>query len=383
MNKRVAIFTTHLIQYQIPFFKELAKQVNLHVFFGSKYGLDTYYDKDFNKKIKWDISLLKGYKYYFLKNNKKNSPDFFFFNSSGIKNIIQKKFDKVIILGWNNIFYLKVFFWSLYYSSKIIIRSENNLYKKQNLIIKILKEVLFRIFFKTINSFISIGSLNKQFYEHYGVKKDKIFNAPYSVDEKFFKKIKIKIKIKNRWKKNNNVHPKSKIFLFIGKLIKRKKVLDLIKVAQEKKLHHRAYLLVVGDGPLKKKLLKIISDLNLDNINILGFKNQKELKFYYSLADTLILPSDYETWGLVINEAMSAGLPCIVTDTCGAAKDMIVQYKTGFTYKNGNINQLIRLINLLINNNNLLTNLKKNSLIHSKKFSINNTVKGFMNAINS
>ena len=62
MNKRVAIFTTHLIQYQIPLFKELSKLINLHVYFGSKHGLNTYYDKDFNKKFKWDISLLKSYK---------------------------------------------------------------------------------------------------------------------------------------------------------------------------------------------------------------------------------------------------------------------------------------------------------------------------------
>jgi glycosyltransferase involved in cell wall biosynthesis len=80
---------------------------------------------------------------------------------------------------------------------------------------------------------------------------------------------------------------------------------------------------------------------------------------------------------------MSAGLPCIVSNTCGAAKDMIVQYKTGFSYKNGNIDQLIRLMNSVINNKSLLENLKKNSFLYSKKFSLQNTTKGFLNAINS
>ena len=132
MNKRVAIFTTHLIQYQIPLFKKLAKIIDLHVFFGSKQGLSSYHDKDFNKQIKWNIPLIKTYKYSILKNSNKNSLDSFFFNSSGIKEAIKKNFDKVIILGWNNIFYLKTFFWCLYYSSRIIIRSENNLYKKKD-----------------------------------------------------------------------------------------------------------------------------------------------------------------------------------------------------------------------------------------------------------
>lgn len=381
MNKRVAIFTTHLIQYQIPLFKKLAKIIDLHVFFGSKQGLSSYHDKDFNKKIKWNIPLIKGYKYSILKNSNKNSLDSFFFNSSGIKQAIKKNFDKVIILGWNNIFYLKTFFWCLYYSSEIIIRSENNLYKKQTLFKKILKVIILRIFFKMINAFISIGSLNEEFYKHYGVKKNKIFRAPYSVDDNFFKKN--KVQNKQIWKKNNNIRNQAKIFLFVGKLIKRKRVLDLIKVAQSKKLNKNAHFLIIGDGPLKKKILQKINNLKLNNISILGFKSQNQLKFYYSLADVLILPSEYETWGLVINEAMSAGVPCIVSDSCGAAKDMIIKYKTGFKYKNGNINQLIKLINLIINNKNILFDLKKNTFLYSRKFSLNKTVEGFLNAINS
>ncbi|CAO6124620.1 RfaG Glycosyltransferase [Candidatus Pelagibacterales bacterium] len=381
MNKRVAIFTTHLIQYQIPLFKKLAKIIDLHVFFGSKQGLSSYHDKDFNKQIKWNIPLIKGYKYSILKNSNKISLDSFFFNSSGIKEAIKKNFDKVIILGWNNIFYLKTFFWCLYYSSEIIIRSENNLYKKQPLFKKILKEIILRIFFKFINSFISIGSLNEEFYKYYGVKKNKIFRAPYSIDDNFFKKN--IVRNKQKWKKNNNISNQAKIFLFVGKLIKRKRVLDLIKVAQSKKLNNNSYFLIIGDGPLKKKLLQKINNLKLNNISILGFKSQNQLRFYYSLADVLILPSEYETWGLVINEAMSAGVPCIVSDSCGAAKDMIIKYKTGFQYKNGNINQLIKLINLIINNKDILFDLKKNTFLYSRKFSLNKTVEGFLNAINS
>lgn len=381
MNKRVAIFTTHLIQYQIPLFKKLAKIIDLHVFFGSKQGLSSYHDKDFNKQIKWNIPLIKGYKYSILKNSNKISLDSFFFNSSGIKEAIKKNFDKVIILGWNNIFYLKTFFWCLYYSSEIIIRSENNLYKKQPLFKKILKEIILRIFFKFINSFISIGSLNEEFYKYYGVKKNKIFRAPYSIDDNFFKKN--IVRNKQKWKKNNNISNQAKIFLFVGKLIKRKRVLDLIKVAQSKKLNNNSYFLIIGDGPLKKKLLQKINNLKLNNISILGFKSQNQLRFYYSLADVLILPSEYETWGLVINEAMSSGVPCIVSDSCGAAKDMIIKYKTGFQYKNGNINQLIKLINLIINNKDILFDLKKNTFLYSRKFSLNKTVEGFLNAINS
>ncbi len=59
------------------------------------------------------------------------------------------------------------------------------------------------------------------------------------------------------------------------------------------------------------------------NVNLVGFINQTELPTYYAAADVFVLPSHYETWGLVLNEAMACGLPGIVSDTCGAIQDMI------------------------------------------------------------
>ena len=77
---------------------------------------------------------------------------------------------------------------------KLILRAENNLKQKNSLLTKIVKIILFRIFFKFFDYFLSIGKLNKEFYLSYGVKKYKIYNAPYFVDNDFFK-IKINKKL--------------------------------------------------------------------------------------------------------------------------------------------------------------------------------------------
>jgi len=69
-----------------------------------------------------------------------------------------------------------------------------------------------------------------------------------------------------------------------------------------------------------------------------GFLNQSELGRAYALADCLVLPSDYgETWGLVVNEAMATGLPCVVSDAVGCGPDLIVAGRTGYTYPLGNV----------------------------------------------
>src|SRR5438093_1577455 len=78
-----------------------------------------------------------------------------------------------------------------------------------------------------------------------------------------------------------------------------------------------------------------------DRIHFTGFRNQTELPAYYQASNALILPSDGdETWGLVVNEAFSCGLPAIVSDAVGCAPDLIEEERTGLTFSCGSIDQL-------------------------------------------
>jgi len=63
-----------------------------------------------------------------------------------------------------------------------------------------------------------------------------------------------------------------------------------------------------------------------------GFLNQTEVSDAYVAADVLVLPSESETWGLVVNEAMASGLPAVISDAVGCAPDLIVHGDTGFTF---------------------------------------------------
>src|SRR6185369_14797607 len=84
------------------------------------------------------------------------------------------------------------------------------------------------------------------------------------------------------------------------------------------------------------------------SIRFLGFRNQTELPALYDLCDLFVCPSRFESWGVVVNEAMNAARPVIVSDRVGANEDLVVDGVNGFTYRSGDVAGLeVRLLQLL------------------------------------
>lgn len=95
----------------------------------------------------------------------------------------------------------------------------------------------------------------------------------------------------------------------------------------------RWQLTVLGDGPLRPEIEAKIAELNLaDDVLLPGYKQYDELPAWYGAASCFILPSTTEQWGLVVNEAMAAGLPVLVSDRCGCAPDLVSEGVNGFTF---------------------------------------------------
>jgi glycosyltransferase involved in cell wall biosynthesis len=370
MKKKLAIVTTHPIQYQVPLFKEISKfnKFKLDVYFASKQGLRSkYFDKDFKKKINWNINFTSGYKYFFSKKNNYSINSFFLSFENLKKNLFKKNYNAVLILGWNNILYIKSFILALIYNTKIILRVETNNKNQINFFKKILKNFVLRNFFKYINYFLYIGTFNKEFYLGLGVDKLKLYAAPYSVDNSFFANKKdLKVIVNERFKK--------KIILFVGKFIDRKNGKQFLNLAFLFKNQGEFKFLMVGEGCERKKYQDYVKKNKLENVKILGFKNQRELRNIYRSAFLLIVPSKYETWGLVINEAMASDLPVISSINCSASKDLIKNGNTGFLYNLKNINYVKKKIIILSKNKRRYLKLIKNIRIHIKKFTFAKTI---------
>jgi glycosyltransferase involved in cell wall biosynthesis len=92
-------------------------------------------------------------------------------------------------------------------------------------------------------------------------------------------------------------------------------------------------LVLLGDGPLKPELERLVAELKLqDSVVMPGFKQYDELPFFYALAGAFIHASTVEQWGLVVNEAMASGLPVLVSNRCGCAQDLVKDGVNGFNF---------------------------------------------------
>ena len=149
----------------------------------------------------------------------------------------------------------------------------------------------------------------------------------------------------------------------------------------DSELIHLDYtLLVVGDGALRANCEEFASRERL-NVKFVGFLNQTQIPDAYSIADCLILPSERETWGMVVNEAMACGTPAIVSDQVGCAPDLVENGKTGYTYTKGDIADLANKMKRYLLDPELTNDNGNAAKERVKKYTIDEAVVGVKQAI--
>ena len=135
--------------------------------------------------------------------------------------------------------------------------------------------------------------------------------------------------------------PGQTVFLFAGKFIEKKRPRDFVRAIQQASKRNPAIAgLMVGDGPLRIECEQLVDRFHLP-VRFAGFLNQSQIVSSYLAADALVLPSNgEETWGMVINEGMTCGRPCLVSDRVGCGPDLVQSGKTGFIFPLGDVNAL-------------------------------------------
>ena len=156
----------------------------------------------------------------------------------------------------------------------------------------------------------------------------------------------------------------------------------LLKAFQEVKREVKdAALLIVGSGELEKELRKYVNDNHIEDVIFYGFLQKEDLPKIYAVADVFVFPTLGDIWGLVINEAMSAGLPIITTSSAGASADLIKD--NGFVVPPGDVTGLRDKIMEIFRTEGLGKLMGKRSLEIINTFTIKESAKGFIEAIDS
>lgn len=350
--ERLIVLTSHPIQYQAPLWRAMAaRRLDFEVWFLTDQGVRRTEDTDFGNAFAWDMDLLSGYSHRFLAlrgpwNLRK-------FNGIPLAEPIGELLKEAGATAlWTEGWRFKVQ-WDAVAAAKkmginVILRGEtSDKIRERRGLCGMVRRIALRRLFARVNHFLAIGQASRRFYLRYGVPARKLLDAPYCVDNEFFRDEAEKHRecgtatIRQAW----NISEEAKVVLFCGKFIPKKRPMDLVEAAR---LHHAKletgrkdqpwHLLFVGSGELGADLRSACDvrfDAESQNSKIskyknassppasfAGFLNQSEIAKAYAVADLLALPSDaWETWGLVVNEATAAGVPAVVSSSCGCAED--------------------------------------------------------------
>ena len=375
---RLSIFMSHPIQYQISLIRNIAlqKEIDLSVNYYWDFGVKETFDKEFNKKIKWDMPLFGGYKHTFLRNYAFSQSTSFFgcINFGVIGRFLKNKPDVVLVFGWALFSNWIVMMMAFISRTPLLIYGESPLsheFSKSGFRSYIRKGLL-NFIFSRASKLLYIGSENKKFYKSLGIKDSKLVFAPYSVDSKsHLENAKILKPKKQQIKQELGLSKDSIVVLFTGKLIEKKRPFDLLKafeISQKSLTGKSTYLLFAGDGEQRQDLEKYTKSNNINNVIFLGFQNQTKLPRIYAAADLFVLPSGLgETWGLVVNEAMYYGLPIIVSNLVGCSSDLVTS-NNGRIFAYGDVNELSENIIDLVLDKKLREKLGYNSPLIVKKY---------------
>lgn len=345
---RLGIITSHPIQYQAPWFRALALEADVKVFFAHRQTAEEQGKAGFGVAFEWDVDLLSGYEHQYLKNVSPTpgTGTFAGCDTPEISGIIgattkdgRKSFDAFIVNGWQLKCYRQAAKACRAAGVPVVVRGDSQLQSPRPWFKRLAMEFTHRWLLKKYDGFLTVGQRNREYLEHFGATKDQIFFVPHFVDGEWFSTRADegrtrRVELREGWGAGEDDF----VALFVGKFQDKKRPLDFIRalrVLKEQppaKFGSRIIAVFVGSGELENRLRAEVGDFNL-NVHFAGFKNQSELPPYYAAADGLVLPSDGgETWGLVVNEAMACGLPAIVSDAVGCGPDLIEDGRTGFAF---------------------------------------------------
>lgn len=360
--RRLAIVTTHPIQYYAPVFRLLHKRRRIEtcVFYTWGEGSMNKHDPGFGKTIAWDIPLLEGYPFQWERNT---APDPGTHHFRGIvtpgliDDISSYKPDAILFFGWGWEGHLKAI---RYFRGKVPVffRGDSNLLDLSAGLKSGLRYIFLKWVYRCIDHAFYTGANNRAYYKRYGLKDNQLSFVPHAVDNERFQAD--CSREAQEWRTQLGIGRDEVTILFAGKLEPKKAPMLLLKAFLDLP-QSNVHLVFIGDGELEGELRSVAQ--GAPRVHFAGFQNQSRMPMVYQAADILCLPSKGpgETWGLVVNEAMACGKAVLVSDKVGCAADLVKNGANGFVFPSGDGLQLAERLNNLVSSREQLSKMGKRS----------------------
>lgn len=351
---KILYLTSNPSPYRVDFFNEISNMCDLTVIYEKK--------KLAHRDEKWIYEGERKFKEIYLKG---------VLNSSLCVSIllhIKKNYDVIIIGGYSTptgmlaINYLKL--------KKIpfILNTDGGFIKEDKKITYLIK----KYFISSASAWLSTSDITTDYLIHYGAKKDKIYKYPFtSIRSKEILKNPLNIQEKNNIKKSLNIK-EEKVIISVGRFIYIKGFDVLLNACKD--ISKDIGIYIIGGRPTEE-YLQLKKNNGLDNIHFIDFMTKNELKQYYMVADLFVLPTRGDVWGLVINEAMSCGVPLITTNKCVAGLELIQDNQNGYIVNVDNESQLREKMIAILEDEGLRHSMSEANIEKIREYTIENMAK--------
>lgn len=383
---RLAVLASHPIQYFTPVYRRLARVpgLDIAVWYCRDFGVRPRYDEQFDRVVQWDVDQLSGYEHRFLFNA---SPISNTFNPLHAINpsVLPRMFGGFDALWVNGYLYPSNYLAAIgarMSRTRLLMRSELRAdVRRDSSARQYLRDAVIRRWVAMSDALLYIGRRNREAYLAYGADESKLFFTPYSVDVDEITAIVARTSDRAALRHEWGIPRNRTVLLFVGKLTPRKHPEAMLHLAAE--CGENVHVVLVGSGPLDQQLRGEAERAGLSNVSFLGFINQSRIAEVYSLADVFVMPSEDEPWGLVLNEAMAAGVAPVVCSDVGATADLIQEGESGFTFPTGDWKAMTTSVCRLVSDTRARAAMGAAARAISNRYSYAATAKGVIDALTS
>lgn len=320
--KKVLFLTGYPSPYRVFFFDELGKSVDLTVLYADRQ------EQQVHRAKQWFVESKGNFQQVQLKNSGfnvrvgKSCPDVINFCPDVIS-WLKKPWDAIVVCGYASPTAMLAMAWLKWHKIPFYMEIDGGLVRPDSKLKYRFKKMLV----SAPTYYISSGEPSTDYLVHYGAKRERVFAYPFT--SLFAGDILENIPTQEQKKAlRRELNLKGeKILLSVGRFDSGKGFDCLMKAVA--KMEQDAQLYIVGGEPTEE-YLELAEKLKLHNVHFVGFQPKEQLKKYYQAADGFVLPTRSDVWGLVINEAMSMGLPVVTTDRCVAGLSLIRDGVNGY-----------------------------------------------------
>lgn len=333
----LGVVLTHPVQYFSPWFRWIARscpEIDLRVFYAVQPAAGAQ-AAGFGRAFEWDDDLLAGYQAEVLSPDRSSADlladrDLRVDAPSLDAAVGRAGLHAMIIPGWHADYYRRASRVCRSLGIPAIYRGDSTLQTAPAGPAWYAWRTRTRARLREYAAWLAVGRRSRDYLASFRVPEPLIFDSPHAVDNDAFAAGAAAAQAPQprvAARRALGLDPSAFVVLFAGKLSPAKRPLDVIRAAAAMD-RSRVQVLIAGDGALGPACRDEAQRLGV-TAAFAGFVNQRDLPRAYAAADCLAVPSTSETWGLVVNEALATGLPCVVSDRVGCAPDLVEDGVTG------------------------------------------------------